>query len=100
MTEQAFKKECNRLQRSVFPEDDDDEIKGALKLVWAIVSTALEDKNDLEGHLATFEQFLDNVERKGEREFIDSLRDMARRRALHELFQNSNCPRCFRRYVF
>jgi hypothetical protein len=84
----------------IYPEDDNTLIKGILGVVWVIVRDALKSNKTLEGHLATSKQFQDNVKRKGESQFIDLLRDTAKRRAWHELFENGNFPRCFRRYMF
>jgi len=98
MTDQTFEDECDDLGRIVFPGDGNDRVKHALDLVWAIVCGALEKRNEKD--LATLDQFQDNVKRKGEPEFIDLLRDMARRDDWHELFKNGDFPRCIRHCVF
>jgi hypothetical protein len=98
MTEQTFEDECDDLRRIVLPKDNDNRVKRALNLVWAVVSDTLKQRN--KGDLATLGQFRNNVKRKGEPQFFDLLRDIAGRDAWHELFENGNLPRCFRHGVF
>lgn len=73
----AIEKAYQKFRRNVFPEDDDNEILDNLSLVWNSVSYALEFDPNLKKHLASVDEFRDNVVKKGEKTFIDSLRAMA-----------------------
>jgi hypothetical protein len=75
--EQAVEKASKSLIRIISPKDDDDEILDALKYVWIGVQEALEQDSKLKKHLASKDEFRDNVTRKGEKNFINSLRAMA-----------------------
>jgi hypothetical protein len=74
---QAVDKASKSLRKHISPKDDDDEILNALMAVWFFVESALEQDPKLKELLASKEKFLDNVTRKGEKKFIDSLRAMA-----------------------
>jgi len=84
----AIRKASKSLGRNIFPEDDDDDIRGSLKLVWTAVHDALEQDPKLEGYLANQDEFLHNVKRKGEQDFIESLRDMALANSWERLFDD------------
>jgi hypothetical protein len=73
---QAVEKASKDLRQIIYP-DDDDEIPNALKIVRMLVEGALEQDPKLKEHLASEEELCDNVTRKGEKNFIDSLRAMA-----------------------
>jgi hypothetical protein len=74
---QAVEKASKSLRKNISPEDDDDEILNDLIVVWTRVQEALEQDPNLKKYLASKEKFRDNVTRKGEKKFIDSLRAMA-----------------------
>jgi len=67
----------NRLKRIIINEDTDAEIKGNLPAVWGIVNVFLTENTPprLQTHIATITEFQENLRRKGEKVFIDSLRD-------------------------
>jgi hypothetical protein len=71
---QAVEKAFKFLKRNISPEDDDDDI---LDYVWTGVKGALKQDPKLKEYLASEKEFRDNVTRKGEKNFIDSLRAMA-----------------------
>ena len=73
----AVEKASKYLRKFISPKDDDDEILDALTFVWIFVQKALEQDPKLKKHLASRDEFHDNVTRKGEKNFIDSLRAMA-----------------------
>jgi hypothetical protein len=73
----AVSKASKSLGKNISPEVDDNEILGNLTLVRTIVLEALRLDPNLKKHLASREEFLDNVMKKGEKTFIDSLRAMA-----------------------
>ena len=70
---------CKSLRKLISPEGDDDEIRNELNYVWMGVRDALGVEQDpkVKRHLASREEFHDNVTRKGEKTFIESLRAMA-----------------------
>ena len=74
---QAVEKAAKSLRRIIYPKDDDDEIRNSLKHVWTNVHDTLEQDPELKMHLASRDVFRTNVTRKGEKNFIDSLRAMA-----------------------
>ena len=83
---QAFHDACDILMANVRPEHDDNRIR---RFVWIAVHTALEDHPDLKGRLADKARFHDNVKRKGEQEFFDSVRAMAKSGTWTALFEDS-----------
>ena len=74
---QALEKASKSLRRIVCKDDDDDEIMNSLDIVQTIVQGALKGNPKQIEHLASNEEFRDNVTKKGEKYFIDSLRAMA-----------------------
>ncbi len=74
---QAVEKASKLLRKNISPKDDDDEITDALIYVWFGVKDTLKQDPKLKKYLASEEEFRDNVTRKGEKNFIDSLRAMA-----------------------
>jgi hypothetical protein len=56
--------------------------------VWMAVHGALKVDPELKEHLADAEEFLRNVKGKGEQEFIESLRDMAKAESWERLFDD------------
>ena len=68
---------CRTFRKLISPKDDDDEIRDVLHYVWTGVRDALEQDPNLKRHLASKKEFYDNVTRKGEKTFIESLRTMA-----------------------
>jgi hypothetical protein len=74
---QVVDKAFKSLRRNISPEDDDGEIQDALKHVWVDVHEVLEQDPNLKRHLASKEEFRDNVASKGQKNFFDSLRTMA-----------------------
>jgi hypothetical protein len=73
---QAVEKVSKYLRQIIFPKGDD-EILDVLQVVRTLVKGALEQDPKLKEHLASEEEFRENVTRKGERKFIDSLRAAA-----------------------
>ena len=65
-----------------FPKagSDNSKIKKFLGYVWMDVQHVIQNDPDLRGHLANYEEFYSNVKRKGEWEFINSLKVMAESR--------------------
>ncbi len=79
--QRAIDKAVRSLRRiiSKFPEEEeeDDDDDAMLGLVWFSVQGVLERDPNLKDHLANKDEFSDNVKKKGEQIFIDSLRAMA-----------------------
>jgi len=74
---QAVEKASKLLRKNISPKDGDDEITDALIYVWFGVKDTLKQDPKLKKYLASEEEFRDNVTRKGEKNFLDSLRAMA-----------------------
>ena len=74
---QAVEKASKSLRKNISPKDNDDDILDNLTVVWWLVKGALEQDPKLKECLASEEEFCDNVTRKGEKTFINSLKAMA-----------------------
>jgi hypothetical protein len=74
---QAIEKAHKTLRKIISPKDDDDEIRDSLRIVRMIVNGVLEQDPELKELVASEEKYYDNVTRRGEKIFIDSLRAMA-----------------------
>jgi hypothetical protein len=97
VADDAVENACDQLASIIYADDDSARVKEWLGVVWFIVCEALKGNAELEGRLPSLKVFQDNVEHNGESQFIDSLRDMARRNSWRDLFENGNFPKCFRR---
>ena len=86
--EEAIKDAFKFLGKFISPEDDDNEIRKSLTHVWFNVQNALEQDLNLKKHLANKEEFLANIRRKGEEQFIELLRDIAKDSSWGRLFDN------------
>jgi hypothetical protein len=84
----AIKNALRILGRQIVPEDDDDWIRNSMAQVWVAVRGALEVDPELRERLANQEDFLYNVKCKGEQEFIESLRGMAKAGSWEHLFDD------------
>ena len=73
-----------------FPKagSDSSKIERLLLHVWIDVKHVIQNDTDLRGHLANYEEFYSNVKRKGEWEFINSLKVMAESRLWAPLFDD------------
>ena len=74
---QAVEKASKSLRKHISPKDDDDDILDTITVVWSLVKGALKQDPKLKKSLASKDEFRDNVTRKGEKTFINSLRAMA-----------------------
>jgi hypothetical protein len=73
----------------VSPEDDDEKIRENLIDVWfSVRRTLVKGDQELEGHLAYEKEFLNNVRRRGEQAFFDSLRAIAKGGNWASLFED------------
>jgi hypothetical protein len=86
--EEAVKNAYENLDRIISPEDDDRRIRNSLNLIWFCVRDALKQDPKLKEHLADEKEFLANVKRKGEEQFIESLGDIAMERSWERLFDD------------
>ena len=75
--ELVFKKAIKYLRKTISPEDSDDSDNTMLICIWAVVHDALESDPNFKGRLASKEEFLENVTKKGARKFANTLRTMA-----------------------
>ena len=86
--EEAIKDAFKFLGKNISPEDDDNEIRKSLLHVWVSVQNALKQDLNLKQHLANEEEFLANIERRGEKQFIELLRNMAKDSSWGRLFDD------------
>jgi hypothetical protein len=78
-----------RLQRSVQPDDSDKDIQDSLIIIWFNVSKALKEDPILKARLAEEDEFQENVQKYGEKQFFDLLKDMAKKKNWGDLLENS-----------
>jgi hypothetical protein len=88
ISEQTIQKMCKQVERSIRPEDDDDWIRQSLGLVFAAVRNALAEDPNRKACLASEDQFKKNVKKKDEQQFINLLRDIAKKESWRDLLQN------------
>jgi hypothetical protein len=84
----AFRLLCKNLERNIQPGDIDDSIQDSLDNVWFFVNKALKEDPILKTRLADKDKFQENVKRKGEERFIESLKDMAKKKNWQDLLEN------------
>jgi len=76
---------CKKLERLIQPGDDNDSI---LDDVWTYVNKALKEDPILKARLADEGEFQENVQKYGEKQFIDLLKDMAKKKNWEDLLEN------------
>jgi hypothetical protein len=86
--DRALRVMCSILERSIEPDDDDDDIQYSLVTVWFNVNEALKEDPILKTRLADKGEFVENVEKYGEKQFIDLLKDMAKKKNWGDLLDN------------
>ena len=88
----AVDKASSLLRKIMLPKDDDKQIWNFIVHVWMAIHEAFKQDAGLKGCLAGRDEFLNNVEKKGKKKFIDSLRAMAKKEtqdnAWYELFED------------
>jgi hypothetical protein len=92
LPEEAIRMACQKLERIILPDDEDDDIRERLDSVWISVHRALSQRPDLKGAIADEEEFKANVNRRGEERFIALLRHMARKKSWRDLLDNGIHP--------
>ena len=88
ISEQTIQKMCKRLHRCLSADDDYDEIRDILGLVSVIVRDALAEDPNLKPRLVNENQFKENVNNVGEQQFINLLKDIAKKGSWQDLPQN------------
>jgi hypothetical protein len=91
ISEQKIQGMCEDLElfSHIMKTGDGARIKRSLHMVFAIVCDALEEDPNLKARLANKAQFIENVEKEGEQQFFNLLRDIAKKGSWRELLQNS-----------
>ena len=84
----AFRSLCKHLERNIQPGDDDDSIRDSLGTIWFNVSKALKEDTILKPRLADEDEFQKNVQKYGEKQFIDLLKDIAKKKNWRDLLEN------------
>jgi len=80
---------CEALDDIIQPTFNDDDIQHRLGDVWFIVHNALSEDQTLGTRLTDRDQFRKRIDTIGEESFIESLKDMARRKSWRDLLENS-----------
>jgi hypothetical protein len=88
ISEQTIQNMCKHLERNIKTDDDDDWIRQSLYFVFILVRGALEEDPNLKARLANKDQFKENVKKKDEQQFINLLRDIAKKESWQDLLQN------------
>jgi len=88
ISEQTIQKMCRHLERNITTDDDDDWIRQSLGQVFVAVRNALQEDPNLKARLASEAQFNENVKKEGEQQFINLLRDIAKKESWRDLLQN------------
>ena len=78
VSENATRYACTRLATTVFPDDDPDDIRRSLDVVFILVHNLLFEDEQLRGYLVSKDEYRNNVEHFGEGNFIQLLRDTAK----------------------
>ena len=88
ISEQTIQGMCEGLEHLIRPGDDDAWIRRFLVNVFVTVRDALQEDPNLKARLANEDQFKENVKKKDEQQFINLLRDIARKESWRDLLQN------------
>jgi len=88
ISEQSIQEMCENLDRIIRPGDDDARIRRSLGLVFVAVCDALAEDPNRKARLANRDQFEENVKKEGEQQFINLLRDIAKKESWRDLLQN------------
>jgi hypothetical protein len=81
----AFQLMCWQLNRAIQPDDTDHNIRQGLVLIWASVRAALLKDQRLRLRIANEDEFKGKA---GDPQFIDLLKDIAKRQSWRELLEN------------
>jgi hypothetical protein len=87
--DQAIREASNFLERKIDLDDPDDVI---LDQLFFFVHRALSQYPELSGVIANREDYDANVKRQGEEQFLELVRDSARRNSWRDLFHNGISP--------
>jgi len=79
---------CENLDRIIRPGDDDARIRRSLRHVFVAVCDALAEDPNRKARLANRDQFGENVKQNDEQQFINLLRDIAKKESWRDLLQN------------
>jgi hypothetical protein len=88
ISEQTIQKMCKQVERAIRPDDDDDWIRQSLGYVFLALRDALQEDPNRKARLASEDQFKENVKKKDEQQFINLLRDIAKKESWRDLLQN------------
>ena len=88
LPEQTVQHFCQALAALSQTSSEPDYIQDFLPVVWALVNKYLKQDPNLRSRLAGLEEFEENVKEKGEQQFIDLLKDMAKKENWQGLLEN------------
>jgi hypothetical protein len=88
ISDNTLQEVCQDLQRYIQPDASDKVILRSLNVVWISVNEALQEDPSLKTRLADKDEFRGNVEKYGEKQFIELLRDMAKKKNWGDLLDN------------
>ncbi len=89
--DECIKEMCQDIERFIRPDHDDARIQRHLQHVRLTVHKALLEDPEVIERLADRDEFKANVEREGEKEVIELLRNTAKAGSWLDLFENSTC---------
>jgi hypothetical protein len=88
ISEQTIQEMCEDLERIIRPGDNDARIRRFLGNIWFTVRHALQEDPNLKARLASEDQFKENVKQNDEQQFVNLLRDIAKKESWRDLLQN------------
>jgi hypothetical protein len=88
ISERTIQKMCKNLERLIRTDDDDDCVLESLDYVFFSVRNALQEDPNRKARLANEDQFKENVNKAGEQQFINLLKDIAKKKSWRDLLQN------------
>ncbi len=88
ISEQTIQEMCENLDRNIRPGDDDARIRRSLGYVFVAVCDALAEDPNRKARLANRDQFEENVKQNDEQQFINLLRDIAKKGSWRDLLPN------------
>jgi hypothetical protein len=92
LPDEAIQQRCERLERFITPDHDDESIRQNLDVIWFIVKDILQQLNGTrEKVIVSQENFEANVKYQGEKKFITFLRDVVKRKSWRDLLCNGQC---------
>jgi hypothetical protein len=88
ISEQTIQKMCKQVECAIRPDDDDDWIHQSLGHVFLALCDPLQEDLNRKARLANEDQLKENINKAGEQQFINLLKDIAKKKSWQDLLQN------------